>query len=586
MQSLLASLSHLSHLSACTCWFLSIFFQNMCADIPMNDLRRSPSSELLVQGKKEEVNNQESGNIGILPNIRENSMLSLHSYSTPRPKGSCDDRETVYSSESDRLSTFKPTNIPTLGSFHGRAKELTDHLESSFITLGGGSIIIIALRFINKGLYRLSDGRIMRQNSLGTWYCIDSMRALRDSAATAQLSFKNLMFHLAEKYGSSRDSLERLEIDKELDAMFERLIKVLETYVKSLESISEKDIPVIRQYQESIIQHHTSLTGIATFLSSVTATTLQISTSDSLSNSPLATIANTFWFISLVFSAASAIYSLLGIIWRRSPISMPEVALSGRQTVLLEKAPMISLMVALMTFSIGLCLLAFVVPREIGGVVPAAVPTVFAVVHVSAILFLTAGYLSTKPPRENILHFQVPDVLKPEHLESLLAAPTDSVRESSPGGSATNLIGTKPSNCPFFTLRHHDLCRFHIRKNNHSYTTMSSSSPSHHSSASSPEHSDKESFGGTTIAEQHVVSFKEEDVLYLNVELCFKDSESCWTCAGPTGGSAKRTWNNVTVFEVFLCVDAHFKYENAKSIAFSPSLGSYSGQDSLRMFSR
>ncbi|KAL5480473.1 hypothetical protein ACEPAI_1743 [Sanghuangporus weigelae] len=39
---------------------------------------------------------------------------------------------------------------------------------------------------------------------------------------------------------------------------------------------------------------------------------------------------------------------------------------------------------------------------------------------------------------------------------------------------------------------------------------MSPPSPSHHSSASSPEHDDKEKLGGTTIAEQHVVSIKEE----------------------------------------------------------------------------
>ena len=78
------------------------------------------------------------------------------------------------------------------------------------------------------------------------------------------------------------------------------------------------DIPAIRQSQEFVSQRYLNLTTIATFLSSVTATTLQISAGSS--DSILATVTNTFWFISLVFSAASAVYSLLEMTWRRSPV--------------------------------------------------------------------------------------------------------------------------------------------------------------------------------------------------------------------------------------------------------------------------
>lgn len=63
-----------------------------------------------------------------------------------------------------------------------------------------------------------------------------------------------------------------------------------------------------------------NLTTIATFFSSVTATTLQFTyaplqteASDSLRG-----IVNLFWFLSLVFSVSSAVSSLLGLTWRKS----------------------------------------------------------------------------------------------------------------------------------------------------------------------------------------------------------------------------------------------------------------------------
>lgn len=78
------------------------------------------------------------------------------------------------------------------------------------------------------------------------------------------------------------------------------------------------DIPAIRQSQEFVSQRYLNLTTIATFLSSVTATTLQITADGPVS--VLTTTTNSFWFVSLVFSSASAIYSLLLMTWRQSPV--------------------------------------------------------------------------------------------------------------------------------------------------------------------------------------------------------------------------------------------------------------------------
>ena len=75
---------------------------------------------------------------------------------------------------------------------------------------------------------------------------------------------------------------------------------------------------MIRQMQDFSSQRYLNLTTVATFLSSVTATTLQITAGDQ--QSVLSIIMNTMWFTSLVFSTASAVYSLLIMTWRQSPV--------------------------------------------------------------------------------------------------------------------------------------------------------------------------------------------------------------------------------------------------------------------------
>ena len=59
-----------------------------------------------------------------------------------------------------------------------------------------------------------------------------------------------------------------------------------------------------------------SMTTIATFFSSVTATTLQFSYQDT--STKLGSAVNLFWFLSLVFSVSSGINSLMVMAWRKS----------------------------------------------------------------------------------------------------------------------------------------------------------------------------------------------------------------------------------------------------------------------------
>ena len=116
-----------------------------------------------------------------------------------------------------------------------------------------------------------------------------------------------------------------------------------------------------------------NITTIATFFSSVTATTLQMSISDSPSR--LLNVVNFFWFLSLVSSVSSGVSSLLGMTWRKS--SMWAVHCSYRMqlpmdltrydtinppwliNLWLDKAPMIFLIVSALMFIVGLNLFAY-----------------------------------------------------------------------------------------------------------------------------------------------------------------------------------------------------------------------------------
>ena len=78
------------------------------------------------------------------------------------------------------------------------------------------------------------------------------------------------------------------------------------------------EVEMMRQAQDLSSQRYLNLMTVSTFLSSVTASTLQITADDS--ESVLSIIVNTMWFTSLVFSTASAVYSLLIMTWRQSPV--------------------------------------------------------------------------------------------------------------------------------------------------------------------------------------------------------------------------------------------------------------------------
>lgn len=70
--------------------------------------------------------------------------------------------------------------------------------------------------------------------------------------------------------------------------------------------------------EERDTTRYLALSTIATFFSSITATTLGLTYQETSGTLNKAT--NLFWFISLVFSVSSGVNSLLTIIWRKSRV--------------------------------------------------------------------------------------------------------------------------------------------------------------------------------------------------------------------------------------------------------------------------
>ncbi|KAI5115607.1 hypothetical protein M0805_001294 [Coniferiporia weirii] len=135
--------------------------------------------------------------------------------------------------------------------------------------------------------------------------------------------------------------------------------KYIEKVTSSLSELFKSAIPKILKAQQATqsIKYNNMLTA-ATFFSAVTATTLQLSYAYNTNpDASLGVAVNTLWFAALVFSTASSLSSLVGLMWYQK---IQRIQLLPEWTKLwLEYGPTISLAVASAAFSAGLCLFAF-----------------------------------------------------------------------------------------------------------------------------------------------------------------------------------------------------------------------------------
>jgi hypothetical protein len=89
----------------------------------------------------------------------------------------------------------------------------------------------------------------------------------------------------------------------------------IDSITSTLSMFIEVGVPTIRFAQKHGATNLLNLSTVSTFFSAVTATTIQFSYQ---LQSPISAAVNSFWFLSLVFSIAAAVNSLLGLTWKQA----------------------------------------------------------------------------------------------------------------------------------------------------------------------------------------------------------------------------------------------------------------------------
>ncbi|KAG9040805.1 hypothetical protein FS837_013066 [Tulasnella sp. UAMH 9824] len=118
----------------------------------------------------------------------------------------------------------------------------------------------------------------------------------------------------------------------------------------ALEDFVTQGVTAIRNAQDNQQGRLQNMSAVATFLSAVTATTMQYD----VQKNGLGTVVMGLWISSLILSIASAINSQLAIHWRAAIYGSPRSALPLWMTVCLDQTPLVCLSAAVLAFSIGL----------------------------------------------------------------------------------------------------------------------------------------------------------------------------------------------------------------------------------------
>ncbi|KLO04879.1 hypothetical protein SCHPADRAFT_743332 [Schizopora paradoxa] len=147
------------------------------------------------------------------------------------------------------------------------------------------------------------------------------------------------------------------ELTKEMSRRLTMLSEVFDDLIQNALPGFEEEF---RDAEKRAMAESFNLLTVATFFSSITASTLAISVQQ---KSTLYDIVNFFWFASLVLSITSAMNSLLAFMWKQSifrkrsreeRIKLPPLIAAWSRD-----SPLYFLVAAALTFIIGLCVLAY-----------------------------------------------------------------------------------------------------------------------------------------------------------------------------------------------------------------------------------
>ncbi|KAJ3866493.1 hypothetical protein EV359DRAFT_71777 [Lentinula novae-zelandiae] len=187
--------------------------------------------------------------------------------------------------------------------------------------------------------------------------CLNEFPEFTDEAVNASISsFEGDLKYWANCLHNYRGQFRYPAVQRYIQDLALEMGEHIDSITSTLSMFIEVGVPTIRFAQKHGATNLLNLSTVATFFSAVTATTLQFSfaldnrTSDAV---------NSFWFLSLVFSIAAAVNSLLGLTWKQAMYRSPGHRVPWWVLIWIKRSPLIFLVLSVACFSIGLCLFTY-----------------------------------------------------------------------------------------------------------------------------------------------------------------------------------------------------------------------------------
>ncbi|KAJ3763939.1 hypothetical protein EV360DRAFT_91547 [Lentinula raphanica] len=221
--------------------------------------------------------------------------------------------------------------------------------------------------------------------------CLNEFPEFTDEAVNASISsFEGDLKYWANCLHNYRGQFRYPAVQRYIQDLSFEMGEHIDSITSTLSMFIEVGVPTIRFAQKHGATNLLNLSTVATFFSAVTATTLQFSfeldnrTGDAV---------NSFWFLSLVFSIAAAVNSLLGLTWKQAMYRSPGHRVPWWVLIWIKRSPLIFLVLSVASFSIGLCLFTYASGQSR---VTSTITTVFTVFTSFGLAAVSAWFASER----------------------------------------------------------------------------------------------------------------------------------------------------------------------------------------------
>ncbi|KAJ3781345.1 hypothetical protein GGU10DRAFT_367113 [Lentinula aff. detonsa] len=221
--------------------------------------------------------------------------------------------------------------------------------------------------------------------------CLNEFPEFTDEAVNASISsFEGDLKYWANCLNNYRGQLRYPAVQRYVQDLALEMGEHIDSITSTLSMFIEVGVPTIRFAQKHGATNLLNLSTVATFFSAVTATTLQFSFE--LENTTGDAV-NSFWFLSLVFSIAAAVNSLLGLTWKQAMYRSPGHRVPWWVLIWIKRSPLIFLVLSVACFSIGLCLFTYASGQSR---VTSTITTVFTVFTSFGLAAVSAWFASER----------------------------------------------------------------------------------------------------------------------------------------------------------------------------------------------